>query len=298
MLGLMQDRFDISSLKGVRVHSDYEGSVAASLPDGGAGEVSAAAIAATLAYNVSVETGGRDDVIVFLRPHVALALLDPEEASFAPAVGLVLAQLARLGTGTLLADVFSRDPATWADTDRMLVGQALPAWQTFVLESYASMSDPDRRVRAVDLLVEALHGLKDRLAPVRRAFWSHRDFDRLLGEMLPIAADVLSVAAAAAAAVPELAPAAREIFEARLERLEHRRWFDLLRADLASIWSEGDRYPTPDAFLALRGHMERLLVHGAIFLWDEQGAWRVQVPFWADPDLLAAGALHDGSDGT
>jgi hypothetical protein len=130
--------------------------------------------------------------------------------------------------------------------------------------------------------------LKGKLELIRRAYRDHGDVNRLLAEALPAVGEVLAFAASAATPVAGTPPAAMEALAAALEQLDHARWFDLLRADLASIWQEGDAYPSQEPFLVLNRHLERLLLAGAIFLWDDGGQGRVEVPFWSDWEWMAS----------
>ena len=65
---------------------------------------------------------------------------------------------------------------------------------------------------------------------------------------------------------------------------------------IAGIWTEGTSYPDETAFRVLNRHVERLLVNGAIFLWDDGGVGRVEVPYWSDWNWIAAEAA--ATDGT
>lgn len=302
LVGLVQDRFDISALARIEVPADFEAAMSRLAPEVAADAESAATgePTLTLAYNVSAEVEGRLAIIMLLRPEIAEALLQREGPEFSQASGIVLAQFARIGTAALLESVFADGLNAGTGADSLLIPHAIPAWQSFFVEGYAALLDPQRQIVAIDALIAALNGLSGRLGPVRRAYRTHGDLHRLLAEALDAVGNALTLAAAAASPVPNLPESVTQKFESELEMAGYGAWFKLFRADLGAIWLEGARYPSQDAFLVLARHVERLLVAGAIFIWDDDGRARVEVPFWSDLEWMAteaaAGAAGNTSD--
>ena len=292
LVRVAHERFDVRGLWSVHIAADYEAALAG-VDRGGLADAEPPPTASSdgwsVAYNVPVERDGEIGIAVVLRSEIGDGLLDDDTEHFGAAASIVLAQLARVGADALLADVFREGVKSGDAVDELLTRHAAPAWKSWQVAGYSSMFTAALRDHCGDTLIEQLENLRASLEPIRRAYRLHGDVDRLLNEALPLVAAVLSTAAAAAAAScksrdPE--DPAELAFQRALIRLDIKRWFDLLCSDLVAIWHEGTAYPPQERLLVLNRHLERLLLFGAIFLWDDDGDGRVEVPFWSDWNWL------------
>jgi hypothetical protein len=74
-----------------------------------------------------------------------------------------------------------------------------------------------------------------------------------------------------------------------LEQCGLRAWFDLYRRDLQKLWERLGQWESFEEFLALAGHVERLLWQFGMVLWQtEDGGCRVEVPLATDIQRLAS----------
>jgi hypothetical protein len=241
----------------------------------------------SVAYNVVVEQADRHGIALVLRDSVAHWLLSGDDATFGAGASIALGQLARIGAGALLDQVFAQGVVVGDARDRLLLPYAVPAWRSYFVAGYTCLFGPSLPEDYRAKLLERLGELRTRLVETRRVYRVDGDVEALFNAVLAEAASVLAVAGAAAASVEADGddPLEREAFQAALAALDLERWFDLLRSDLGGIWQGGTAYPYQEGFVVLNRHLERLLLMGAIFLWDDgPEEVRAEVPFWSDFD--------------
>ncbi len=294
-------RFDISALLHVEVMTDYDqalatldrGALSGSQPAPKASEEGYSA-----AYNVPVERDGKFAVVMVLREAIARGMLSEDDHLFASAASIFMKQTARIGSDTLLTKIFAGGLRTGTACDSLLISYALPAWKEWSIAQYGCLFQSEDKLHHFEVLIEQLKTLRDRLEAIRRAYRLHGDVDTLLNEALNEAAQVLTTAAVAAAspAFDETDDAQmNETFSKTLDTLGYLYWFKLFKTDVAAIWRDGAVYPHQDAFLALNRHLERLLMEGTIFLWEDDGRIRVEVPYWLDWEWMAANSSENTS---
>jgi hypothetical protein len=77
--------------------------------------------------------------------------------------------------------------------------------------------------------------------------------------------------------------------QAAFERLGLRQWFDSYCRDLRRLWDRLGQWDSLEEFVALGGHVERLLWQFGIILWmTEDGGCRIEVPLASDAQRLMA----------
>lgn len=286
LMSRARDRFDISPLHRIVVAADYEqalasvdrGSLTSSEP------IAPSTEGWSAAYNLPIEENGQFSITMVLHADTGLMLLSEEDILFGSGASIVLAQLARIGADMLLGTVFAAGITVGEAHDRLLLVRSVTSWKSYHVAGYQCMFSAELRPFYREHLLGRLSVLNSRLVELRRIYRVDGDVDAFLGAVVDEAVAVLNAAATAAASLagdPDQAGIAE--FEAQLEVAGWGRWFELLRADVANIWAEGSAYPDQDAFLVLNRHVERLLVTGAIFLWDDGSPFgRVEVPHWSD----------------
>lgn len=296
--GIARQRFDVSALLRVHIPADYDQALA-TLDRGAIGEVEPAPAPAdtngTVGYNIMVEENGRRGIAMVLASWLALDLIGEDDAGFGTAAGVVLAQLARIGAQAVIDHAFPASNRTGSAIDKLLTPHIVEIWQRWLVERAAALADATRQGHFREALLIDLEVLRGKLEAIRRDYRVHGDIEQLLSEVVTTATELLGHAAAAVA--PDgPSPAFDPAFADALDKLGHLRWLELFAADIAGIWTEGTGYPYETAFLVLNRHVERLLVNGAIFLWDDRGVGRVEVPYWSDWDWIADQAA--ATDGT
>ncbi|MDE2164302.1 MAG: hypothetical protein KGJ53_14150, partial [Alphaproteobacteria bacterium] len=77
--------------------------------------------------------------------------------------------------------------------------------------------------------------------------------------------------------------------KAALQKSGLEMWFERYQNDLRRFWDMLGDWQSFDEFLALGGHVERLLWQFGMILWeDEEGMCRVEVPLATDAQRLSA----------
>lgn len=288
--GVARQRFDVSALLRVHISADYDQALV-TLDRGAMAEVEPAPAPAdtngTVGYNIVVEENGQRGIALVLASWLALDLIGENDAAFGTAAGIVLAQLARIGAQAVINHAFPASGRAGSAVDKLLTPRIVEIWQRWLVERAAALADPTRQGHFKEALLNDLEVLRGKLEAIRRDYRVHGDVDQLLFEVVTTTTELLGYAAAAVApggSSPTFDPA----FANALDKLGHLRWLELFAADIAGIWTEGTGYPDETAFLVLNRHVERLLISGAIFLWDDGGVGRVEVPYWSDWDWISA----------
>lgn len=292
IVSIARQRFDVSALLRVHIPADYDQALV-SLDRGAMAEAEPAPAPAntngTVGYNIVVEEDGRRGIAMVLASWIALDLIADDDAGFGTAAGIVLAQLARIGSQAVINHAFPSSGRAGSAVDELLTPHIVEIWQRWLVERAAALADPTRQGHFREALLDDLEMLRGKLEAIRREYRVHGDIDQLLSEVVIAATELLGHAAAVVA--PDgPSPAFDPAFADALDKLGHLRWLELFAADITAIWTEGTGYPDETAFLVLNRHVERLLVNGAIFLWDDAGVGRVEVPYWSDWDWIAAQA--------
>jgi hypothetical protein len=285
-LSLTRNRFDISPLRRIAVAADYPralGSIDRGALENGE-PIAPSTEGWSAAYNVPVEEAGELGITMILHADSALMLLADNDLLFGGGASILLAQLARIGADMLLGTVFAGGVIAGDAHDRLLLPQILDSWKSYLVAGYQCLFSAELRPFYRNAFLERLSALEAQLIEHRRAYRLDGDVDAFLGAVIGESFAILNVAATAVASLagdPDEDGIAQ--FKSALEMAGWANWFELLSADLAGIWTEGDPYPGQDAFLVLNRHVERLLVTGAIFLWDDGSPFgRVEVPHWSD----------------
>lgn len=293
ILGAARLRFDIAPLRRIVINVDYEGALA-SLDRGRFTTIRPAPVASStglsVAYNVDVEDSGIDGVVLVLRDSVASGLLSDEHATFGWAVSVVLGQLARIGAMALINEVFEYGVVEGDQTDALLFPYSLPGWKTWLVAGYAGLLDPDLTGFHRGQFLQRLTTVNDDLSRIRQAYRIHGNIDDLLKTAGGVVSELFELACAAASRSPDDGD---ETLDALLKERGLANWFRLLRTDLPSIWREGTTYPSQAEMLVLNQHVRRLFLLGAIFFWDDNGASRVEVPYWSDIEWMQAQQEQD-----
>lgn len=293
IIGFAHRRFDVSALLRIHVPSDYEQTLMA-LDRGKLADLEPPPVATdrglSIAYNVQVEQNDTYGTAVVLRDGIAHSLLSDNDQAFSFAASVVFGQLARIGARAFLIGVFPDGITAGTEVDRLLTPFTAPAYESWLVARHVCLFEADRREFHRQQLLELLEALPRKLEPIRRDYRSHHDVDRFLDEALTPAAQILTTAAAAIVDVAHGLEdtASDEQFASRLQSMGYLKWVELLRSDLLDLWEEGAAYPNQERFFVLNRHLERLLLAGAIFIWDDQGRGKVEVPFWSDWEWLMA----------
>lgn len=286
ILGLARSRFDISTLRRVIINADYDNALS-TLDRGRFETIEASPIASSagvsIAYNVNIEQGGVDGVAIVLRDSVAEGLLSEYDLSFGWAAGILMGQLARLGAMALINTVFEGGVTEGDQTDALLFPYSLPGWKAWLVSGYAGLLDPKLKSIHRDQFRDRLATITDDLVRIRRAYRIHGDVDRLIRDAGEAVSELFELACTAASHSGDDRDV---VLEEMLAERGLTNWFALLRNDLPSIWRDGTAYPAQAEMLVLNQHIRRLFLLGTIFLWEDSGRGRVEVPHWSDFDWM------------
>ncbi|GGJ38581.1 DUF4238 domain-containing protein [Sphingopyxis sp. LC363] len=238
------------------------------------------------AYNVPVEENGRQGIVMVLHPDAVAMLLAPDDTLFAAAASILISQFARFGTDHVIGTVFAKGvDAITGGVNRFILPHALRIWKSYMVADGHCRFASDMRDHYRNIFLGALDALPARLVDARRGYWmSENDVDGLLpAAILPTIELLESAACAAASFKSEAGDANIAPFWQALDAIGLAKWFALFRADLKALWEPGTSYPEPAAFNVLVTHVQRILLTGAIFPWDDGSPFgRIEVPFWSD----------------
>lgn len=252
------------------------------------------------AYNVPVEENGRHGIAMVLHPDAIAMLLAPDDTLFASAASILISQFTRIGADHLLGTVFAcGDDAIAGGTNRLILPEALRIWKSYMVAGGQCQFAGDMRADYREVFVDALGPFSAKLVEARRAYWlSDNDVDGLFASAIQPTIGLLEAAACAAASLDsEPADADLASFLNALDAVGLAKWFELFCDDLKLLWEPGTRYPDPAVFHVLVTHVQRILMTGAIFPWDDGSPFgRIEVPVWSDLAWLAEQAAIAGQD--
>ncbi|HZP77961.1 MAG TPA: hypothetical protein VFB45_17575 [Pseudolabrys sp.] len=227
---------------------------------------------------------------IIARLWIATNLVSEDETRRQSSLHMIVSQLAHVTCNQMLDEAlpgfvltkrrvsYETNIAQWSDA----------AWSNYFGTRASASFDPSSGAESRTLLISAIKSAKEKIVSARLAYRFDGNLDALLRVAFPEIGGLLGFAGGYLGHMDCFEQSEfDEELEGLFNELSIRAWVDLFREDLGRIWDNRGRWSSPEDFLLLGRHVERLLWQFGIFLWkNAEGRMLVGVPLFTDAQRL------------
>lgn len=231
---------------------------------------------------------------IVLRAFIGHALIGEDENDKAQAYQILVGQLVEASCTEMLDNALPGILLKPIENafDRLRFAGLEFAWSNYISARISAKLDENCGGYLRDFLIAALDKAQREVPEVRFEYRFHGKIPQLMDDTFLRVKPILQHAARALGHFDGIETSLFDdagVLQGALERYGLCAWLRTYHRDLQGLWDRLGQWESFDEFLALAGHVERLLWQFGIVLWQmDDGGCRVEVPLATDIQRLAA----------